>query len=207
MFDIYLDQSDDEILYKRSLFLTETIIGILVLIAGGIPGYYVHRQMRAISDARAEAQFRSEHDGLTGIMNRHGLNDAAKSALAWNRRNKQQVAALIIDLDRFKEINDTFGHAAGDEVLKAVATRLRSSIREEDSVARFGGDEFVVLQVGMAQPTGARFLADRLTAVLSEPYDVGGTALACGASIGIAISAPGCGRLRDAHRVRGHCSV
>jgi len=190
VFDVFLDQSDDKILYQRSLFLTEVIIAILVIFAAGLPGYLVYRQMRAISDARSEAQFRSEHDALTGILNRHRLTDLAQSALAWNRRNKRQVAALMIDLDRFKDINDTFGHAAGDEVLKAVATRLKSSVREEDSVARFGGDEFVVLQVGIAQPSGARFLADRLIAVLSEPHDVGGAELACGASIGVAISPP-----------------
>ncbi len=190
VFDIFLDQSDDKVLFRKSLFLTEGIIAILVIFAAGLPGYLVYSQMRAISDARAEAQFRSEHDGLTEILNRHRLNDLAKSALAWNRRNKRQVAVLMIDLDRFKEINDTFGHATGDAVLKAVATRLKSAIREEDSVARFGGDEFIVLQVGIAQPDGARFLADRLIAVLSESYFVGGTALTCGASIGVAISPP-----------------
>ncbi len=188
VFDVFLDQSDDKALYQKSLFLTEGIIAILVIFAAGLPGYFVFHQMRAISDARAEAQFQSEHDALTGMMNRSRLNEVAKSALAWNRRNHRQVAALMIDLDRFKEINDTFGHAAGDEVLKAVAARLKDSIREEDAAARFGGDEFVVLQVGPEQPSGARFLADRLLAVLSEPYDVKGAALACGASIGVAIS-------------------
>src|ERR1700739_4773401 len=188
VFDIYLDQSDDEVLYKRSLFLTEGIIAILVIVAAGLPGYLTYCQMRTISDARVEAQFRSEHDGLTGIMNRRRLNDVARSALALNRRNKSHIAALMIDLDRFKDINDSFGHTAGDEVLKAVAMRLKSSLREEDSVARFGGDEFVVLQVGIAQPSGARFLADRLIAVLAETYDVDGTALHCGASIGVAIA-------------------
>src|ERR1700739_484404 len=190
VFDIYLYQSDDEALYKRSLFLTEGIIAILVIVAAGLPGYLTYCQMRTISDARVEAQFRSEHDGLTGIMNRRRLNDVARSALALNRRNKSHIAALMIDLDRFKDINDSFGHTAGDEVLKAVAMRLKSSIREEDSVARFGGDEFVVLQVGMAQPSGARFLADRLTAALAEPYEFGDTNLDCGASIGVAISPP-----------------
>jgi diguanylate cyclase (GGDEF)-like protein len=185
--DVFLDQSDDKILYQKSLLFTEGIIVVLVILAAGLPGYLVYHQMRAISHARADAQFRSEHDTLTGLINRHRLNDVAKNALAWSRRNHQQVAALMIDLDRFKEINDTFGHAAGDEVLKAVATRLEASIREEDSVARFGGDEFVVLQVGIEQPSGARFLAERLIVVLSEPFDVRGRALTSGASIGVAI--------------------
>ena len=121
VFDIYLDQSDDAVLYKRSLLLTEGIIAILVLFAAGLPGYLVCTQMRTISDARAEAQFQSEHDDLTGILNRHRMNDVAKGALALNRRRKGRVAVLMIDLDRFKDINDTFGHATGDKVLKAVA--------------------------------------------------------------------------------------
>jgi diguanylate cyclase (GGDEF)-like protein len=190
VFEIYLDQSDDEVLYKRSLLLTEIIIGTLVLIAGGIPGYNVYRQMLKLRDARAETLYLSEHDSLTGIANRQRLKDTAKSALALNRRTKRQTAVLIIDMDRFKDINDSFGHATGDEVLKIVAKRLRSSIREEDSVARFGGDEFVVLQVGLYQPNGARFLADRLIKVLSVPYEMNGSHLDSGASIGIAISPP-----------------
>ena len=188
VFDVYLDQSDDEVLYKRSLFLTESIIGLLVLLAGGIPGYDVYRQMLKLRDSRAQTLFLSEHDSLTGIPNRHRLKEMAKSALALNRRSKGQVAALIIDMDRFKDINDSFGHATGDEMLKAVANRLRSSIREEDTVARFGGDEFVVLQVDRYQPNGAKSLADRLIKDLSEPYKIGGSQLNCGASIGIAIS-------------------
>jgi diguanylate cyclase (GGDEF)-like protein len=190
IFDVFLDQSDDKLLYQKSLFLTEGIIAILVIFAAGLPGYIVFSQMVALRTAKTEAQFHSEHDSLTGISNRNRLSNVAKGALALNRRNKSHIAALMIDLDRFKDINDTFGHAAGDEVLKAVGARLNSSIREEDSVARFGGDEFVVLQVGMAQPSGARFLADRLIEVLSEPYEFGGTDLECGASIGVAISPP-----------------
>ena len=190
VFDVYLDQSDDQALYKRSILLTEIILGALVLLAGGIPGYGVYRQMLKLRDARAEALFLSEHDSLTGIPNRHRLNDIAKRALALNRRTNRHVAALMIDMDRFKDINDSFGHAAGDEVLKAVAKRLRSCIREEDSVARFGGDEFVVLQVGLYQPNGAKSLSDRLIRVLSEPYEIGGSRLDCGASIGVALSPP-----------------
>ena len=190
VFDIFLDQSDDEVIYRRSLFLTEAIIGILVLIAGGIPGYGVYRQMLKLRDAREEARFQSEHDGLTGLPNRKRLDELARTALALSRRSRRPLAALLIDLDRFKDINDTLGHAIGDKVLKAVARRLKSSIREGDIVARFGGDEFVVLQVGMYQPTGARFLADRLIACLSEPYQIDGADLECGGSIGVATSLP-----------------
>jgi diguanylate cyclase (GGDEF)-like protein len=188
VFEIYLDQSDDEVLYRKSLLLTEIIIGALVLLAGGIPGYGLYREMLKLRASRAETLFLSEHDSLTGIPNRRWMNIAARSALALNRRNKSYVAVLMIDVDRFKDINDSFGHVIGDEVLKEVARRLESSIRTEDSVARFGGDEFVVLQVGIAQPSGASLLASRLVGVLSEVYEIDGMQLACGASIGIAIA-------------------
>jgi diguanylate cyclase (GGDEF)-like protein len=193
VFEVYLDQSNDEVLYKRSLLVTEIIIGALVLLAGGIPGYSVYRQMLKLRDARADALYLSEHDSLTGIPNRHRLNELAKSALASNRRSKRQVAALIIDMDRFKDINDSFGHATGDELLKAVANRIQSSVRKEDSVARLGSDEFVVLQVGLYQPNGAKSLADRLIKDFSELFNIGGSQLNCGASIGIAISPPDAG--------------
>jgi diguanylate cyclase (GGDEF)-like protein len=132
--------------------------------------------------------FLAEHDSLTGLANRKTLAETANSALAWSRRNNRYVAALLIDLDRFKEINDTFGHSVGDEALKIVAARLKSAVRAEDMVARLGGDEFVVLQVGMNQPDGATYLATRLLKLLAEPCEIDGLQLVCAASIGVAIS-------------------
>ena len=136
----------------------------------------VYRKMLAHRAAQAEALFLADHDILTGIPNRRALGETAKNALAWNSRNKSCVAALLIDLDRFKDINDVFGHGAGDELLRLFALRLKSTIRAEDTVARLAGDEFVILQVGMAQPVGANALATRLMKVLSEPYDIWGYA-------------------------------
>jgi diguanylate cyclase (GGDEF)-like protein len=188
VFEVYLDQTGDRTLYQRSFLLTEVIIAFGVLLAGGLPGFMVYRKMQAHRTAQAEAQFLAEHDSLTGIANRKWLGERAKSALALSRRSKSYVAVLLIDLDRFKDINDSFGHGAGDEVLRAFAMRLASSIRAEDMAARLGGDEFVILQVGMSQPGGASSLADRLIKRLSEPYDIGDLQLTCGASIGIAIA-------------------
>jgi diguanylate cyclase (GGDEF)-like protein len=188
VYEVYLDQTADKALYERSFLLTESIIAIAVLLAGGFPGFMVYRKMMAHRAAEADALFLAEHDSLTGMPNRKRLGEAAKAALAWTRRNQSYVAALLIDLDRFKEINDNFGHAAGDEVLRTLAIRLNSAIRDEDMAARLGGDEFVILQVGMAQPTGASSLVDRLMKILSEPYQVGDAQVMCGASIGIAIA-------------------
>lgn len=188
VFEVYLDLNAKQALYQRSFFLTESICALAILLAGGIPGYMVYRKMLAHRAAQAEALFLADHDILTGIPNRRALGETAKNALAWNSRNKSYVAALLIDLDRFKDINDVFGHGAGDELLRLFALRLKSTIRAEDTVARLAGDEFVILQVGMAQPVGASALATRLMKVLAEPYDIGGTQITCGASIGVAIA-------------------
>ncbi|HVR26994.1 MAG TPA: bifunctional diguanylate cyclase/phosphodiesterase [Candidatus Polarisedimenticolia bacterium] len=188
VFEVYLDQTADKALYERSFLLTESIIAIAVLLAGGFPGFMVYRKMMAHRASEAEALFLAEHDSLTGMPNRKRLEEAAKAALAWTRRNQSYVAAMLIDLDRFKEINDTLGHAAGDEVLRLLAIRLNSAIRDEDMAARLGGDEFVILQVGMAQPIGACSLSDRLMKVLSEPYEIGDSQMVCGVSIGIAVA-------------------
>jgi diguanylate cyclase (GGDEF)-like protein len=186
--DVYLDHTDDHALYRRSFLLTEGIIALAVLFAGGLPGFLVYRKMQDHRVARAEAVFLADHDSLTGIPNRKRLGETAKSALGWTSRNNSHVAALLVDMDRFKEINDTFGHGTGDKVLQEFAVRLGSAIRVEDMVARLGGDEFVVLQVGMAQPSGATSLANRLMKILSEPYDIGDLQVACRASIGVAIA-------------------
>jgi diguanylate cyclase (GGDEF)-like protein len=186
--EVYLDQTADRALYERSFLLTESIIAVAVLFAGGLPGFMVYRKMMAHRAAQAEALFLAEHDSLTGIPNRKRLEEAAKAALAWNRRAESYVAVLLIDMDRFKDVNDGFGQGAGDELLKALAGRLKSAIREEDMVARLGGDEFVILQVGLAQPSGASSLADRLMSILSAPYDINEARLLCGASIGVAVA-------------------
>lgn len=186
--EVYLDQTDDEALYKRSLIFTALIIAILVLAGGGITGCTVYRQILRLNEAKAENLFLSEFDSLTGILNRRPFTDLAKTSLARDGKRKKQVAVLMIDLDRFKDINDSFGHETGDKILKAAASRIGAAILDDDYVARFGGDEFIVLQVNRYQPNGAGTLASRLIEVLSEPYKIGGSQIVCGASIGVSIS-------------------
>jgi diguanylate cyclase (GGDEF)-like protein len=188
VFEIYLDQTADHAFYQQSFLRMQFIIALAVLLAGAFPGFLFYRKMVAHRTAQAEALFLADHDTLTGVANRKWLGEAARGALAFAVRNKTYIAALLIDLDRFKNINDSFGHGAGDEVLKALAVRLNSAVRTEDVVARLGGDEFVILQVGMAQPEGAQSLATRLTEILSLPYGVGDLKLDCGASIGVAVA-------------------
>jgi diguanylate cyclase (GGDEF)-like protein len=185
--EVYLDQTSDKALYEHSFLFTECIIAFGMLLAGGIPAAMVYRKTRDHRAAQAEAQFLAEHDPLTGLPNRAGLKERAEAALALAGRSQSHIAALLIDLDRFKNINDTYGHNAGDEVLQQLAQRLKNAVRSEDLAVRMGGDEFFVLQTGLTQPTGAASLARRLIKVLSEPYQVAGTELNCGACIGIAI--------------------
>ncbi|MCR6734009.1 MAG: EAL domain-containing protein [Afipia sp.] len=143
---------------------------------------------------RAEARlaFMAQHDGLTGLPNRILLRQRLDELLAHTRRSGDKVAVLFLDLDNFKAINDTLGHAIGDKLLKGVTKRLRSSLREEDAIARLGSDEFAVVQAGVTRPEEVAMLARRLIAAISEPYLFDGHTIVSGASIGIAI-APGDG--------------
>ncbi len=186
--EVYVDISDAFVLYKRAFLVSRIITGITVILAGGIPVYLFQRKMKAHRAAAAEALFLADHDNLTGIANRRRLGEAASAALAFSRRNQSQVAVLLLDLDHFKDVNDTYGHATGDELLRKFARRISSAIREEDTAARLGGDEFVVLQVGIAQPMGAKALAERLLVALGEPYEISGIQILCGSSIGVAIT-------------------
>lgn len=126
------------------------------------------------------------HDALTGLPNRALFLDRLGQALARRQRHPSGVAVLFLDVDRFKWLNDSLGHAAGDELLVTVAGRLQTAMRGADSVARFGGDEFVVLCEGVADEAEAEQLAGRVAAALSRPIAVGGDEMTVTASIGIA---------------------
>ena len=129
----------------------------------------------------------ASHDGLTGLPNRRLLMDRLDQALARSHRSKDTVAVLFLDLDNFKPINDTMGHRQGDDVLKMMAERLQGCLRETDTVARFGGDEFVVIMTDIKDNNDVTTLAENLNKALSEPFAIGGRETALSASIGIAL--------------------
>jgi diguanylate cyclase (GGDEF)-like protein/PAS domain S-box-containing protein len=126
------------------------------------------------------------HDALTGLPNRVLLNDRLEHALARGHRG-EIVATHMLDLDHFKHVNDTFGHQTGDKLLQMVTERLRSLVRETDTVARMGGDEFAVVQVGLTTPGDATVLAHRIIEMLSAPYQIETNQVVIGTSVGIAI--------------------
>jgi diguanylate cyclase (GGDEF)-like protein/PAS domain S-box-containing protein len=126
-------------------------------------------------------------DELTGLPNRNSLTDRLALELAHARRNRGSLAVLFVDLDDFKGVNDSFGHHAGDELLRRVAARLRDALRECDTVARLGGDEFTVLLPGVGSTHDAKLVAEKLLQALAIPVAFEGQLLRTHASIGIAI--------------------
>jgi diguanylate cyclase (GGDEF)-like protein len=138
---------------------------------------------------RTEAQIErmARHDALTGLPNRllfrEHLDEVVRSS-----RAGESLAVLCIDLDRFKAVNDTLGHPVGDELLRAVAQRLSSCVRQTDMVARLGGDEFAIIQTGAAQPASANALAERLVRMIAKPFDIAGYQVLVGTSVGAALS-------------------
>jgi diguanylate cyclase (GGDEF)-like protein len=151
---------------------------------------------RAQEDLRSAAQqlehdarrleFLAHHDALTGLPNRAMFDDRARQVLAHAKRHGKPAAVLFIDLDGFKEINDTHGHEVGDQLLAAIAGRLRGCVRGEDFIARIGGDEFCVLLQEISEPREAAAVAQKLLYELGKSYQIGELQLSAGASIGIA---------------------
>jgi diguanylate cyclase (GGDEF)-like protein/PAS domain S-box-containing protein len=138
-------------------------------------------------EAERRAQYLALHDPLTELPNRERFGERLEEAVATVSRRGEVAAVICLDLDRFKDVNDTLGHAAGDQLIKGCAERLQACVRETDTVARIGGDEFAIVQVGMEQPDGAQKLCRRVLKTLATPFDLEGHEVLVTASIGIAL--------------------
>jgi diguanylate cyclase (GGDEF)-like protein/PAS domain S-box-containing protein len=176
----------------------------LVRSSDGEPLYQIGQieditERRAISEQLTHAAI---HDPLTGLPNRTLLTDRLGLALERARRNGGQIGVIFLDLDRFKFVNDSLGHVTGDELLKILGDRLRTAMRPSDTVARFGGDEFVVLCEGMEGTAAIMDVAERVADVIASPVSVAGQEIFVTASLGVAVSSQGPARaenlLRDA---------
>ena len=157
----------------------------------GVPledGGFVTTYMDTTERRRSQAKIvhMALHDALTDLPNRVLLNERLEHALTRVRRG-EIVAVHLLDLDHFKTVNDTLGHPAGDQLLKMVTERLQELVRETDTVARMGGDEFAVLQVAIGQPADATALALRIIEAVSAPYTIDGQQVVIGTSVGIAV--------------------
>jgi len=171
--------------------------GLLLLLGGALVSILLAAQILVLTKSRERAVAMAEllrhqtlHDALTGLPNRVLALDRAEQMLARARRQQASVAALYIDLDGFKRVNDTFGHAAGDELLRVVAARLMTVIREGDTAARLSGDEFVILLESAAHEADHGLVIDRLLEVLCQPCEMTampGCQLSVTASVGVAV--------------------
>ena len=154
-----------------------------------------HEDITEQRQSEVKIEYMAHHDSLTDLANRVLLNEQLELALGQIHRN-EMVAIHHLDLDQFKAVNDTFGHPAGDKLLKIVADRLRGLVRETDTIARMGGDEFVIVQAAIADPGDATSLAQRIIHLLGEPFDIDGQQVLIGVSVGIAVG-PGDGLTAD----------
>ena len=147
----------------------------------------LHAEIQERKLAEQQIRYLANHDALTGLPNRRLLEDRLEQALEMARRNVHKVAIQFIDLDRFKPVNDRYGHRVGDLLLQAVAVRLRALLRAVDTVSRVGGDEFVIVLPEMQSGTAACETAQRLLTALAKPYLIEGKEISVTPSIGISL--------------------
>jgi len=136
---------------------------------------------------KSSLHFQASHDALTGLANRVLFDERLEKSIAFSKRNETKMALLFIDLDHFKEINDSLGHKAGDKVLKSVTLRLNEIIRKEDTLARLGGDEFTIIMEGLKDVQDASILAQKILLALTEPIMLNNIEVYIGCSIGISL--------------------
>ena len=167
-------------------FTMAVLVNLLIAILSGTQSSAYSRQFRELDEIRHQLHHQANHDPLTGLPNRERLTSYA------GELDGRPLAVLLLDLDGFKAVNDTLGHAAGDELLRVVADRLRAELRAGDLAGRIGGDEFVVVLADADQAT-ADGLATRLRAAIGRPLDVRGRPVSVGVSIGVACRPAGAG--------------
>jgi diguanylate cyclase (GGDEF)-like protein len=172
--------------------LSDEAMAVAQTLADVASAYLLNAQARAdLADSYARAQANALHDPLTGLPNRTLLLERIEHALLCRRRSSKTVAVLFIDLDKFKRVNDTSGHQAGDELLVAVGARIKAMLRPGDTLARLSGDEFIIVCHELDDEALVEGIAARLGEALSPPFSLGGVAIDLSASIGIAFAEQG----------------
>lgn len=156
----------------------------------------IQQDMTLRNQQQEQDHYLAYHDALTGLANRTHFLELQQQAMLHAAHTKDMLALLFLDLDKFKAVNDTLGHDIGDRLLQAVAERLKAAVRKSDTVARFGGDEFAILLMGLLDMEVAITLACKLVATLAQPFVIAEHKLHIGVSIGISIY-PGDGETQD----------
>jgi len=176
--------------------LTLVIASVTFLVMVAYARLYFRNEMER-SEMTARLFHLANHDALTGLANRNLLNDRLSHAINQTARLKGQLAVLFLDLEEFKEVNDTYGHDAGDGVLKRAAERLQACVRAGDTIARLGGDEFLLVLENIAGQQDVDHVVEKIKTGFEQPFDVDSHPIILGISIGSAIY-PGDGTDMDA---------
>ncbi len=174
--------------YVTAMYVGQAVLLIAFAAAGTEAISHTYRTTLQQLLTRQDLTILAGQDGLTGLPNRTLLRARLNEGIVQMRQSNTALAFLCLDLDHFKSVNDNLGHSAGDAMLKIVAERLTGVVRIGDTVARVGGDEFVVLQVGIRRQDEAHLLAHRIVRTLSAPYLIQGQEVRIGASVGIALA-------------------
>ena len=182
-----VDQAAAASLTNIALTVVTLTTSLLIVMGFSVPAAIASRRIRERWLAEDKIRFLAMHDSLTGLPNRLQFNQHLERAVSRAKRHGTQMAVLCLDLDRFKDVNDTLGHATGDALLEEVAARLKENVRDVDLVGRLGGDEFAIVAEEVETPEGAMRLARRVCNALGAGYDVNGHEITTSASIGIAL--------------------
>ncbi len=182
-----VDQAAAAALTNVALTVVTLTTSLLIVMGFSVPAAIASRRIRERWLAEDQIRYLAMHDFLTGLPNRLQLRQHLDRAVARSKRHGQLMAVFCLDLDRFKDVNDTLGHPTGDALLAEVSARLKESVREVDLVGRLGGDEFAIVAEDLDAPEDAMRLARRVCTALGETYHVNGHEVTSSASIGIAI--------------------
>ncbi len=184
----YVDQTDEQNDFSRTFLLAAAALCGLTALSFGVPAIAWYRRTREKQQADRRITFLAHHDTLTGLANRARVIERLESALAVLPSTGGMIALHFIDIDHFKQVNDTLGHDGGDFLLETVGQRLSAMVRTEDMVARLGGDEFVVVQTGVAGKRQAEEIAERIAEVLSTPSYYREQEVSASFTIGVALA-------------------
>ena len=177
----YVDEVDGRTVHYQSNYVPD------VDAAGRVNGFYAMTfDITELKETQRQLELMARVDTLTGLPNRRQFDERLAEAMGRSRRTQGSLALMFLDVDHFKDINDSFGHAAGDEVLREVARRLKATVRTTDTVARLGGDEFVILLEGLADASELGRLGDKVVTCMHAPFEVFGTVLDVTTSMGVA---------------------
>jgi diguanylate cyclase (GGDEF)-like protein len=185
--EAYVDQTEKRELFNTALSLTALSLALLMVLSFAVPATAWYWRTREKQRADAHIDFLAHHDALTGLANRARVTELLRDSLA-RLPERGLIALHHVNVDRFKDVNDTLGHAAGDQIIEAVARRLRRVAGERDVLARIGGDEFVLVQVDLMDKAIAEQRAAAIARAVREPIAIDGHRMVITASIGVAIA-------------------